>query len=302
VKVCAIRDRRAACNLSRQHSGTTNIPLTANGPGLAQRMRLSGHTSGPLGKGCLNRRTIDAAAEQTDDHPPAVRSRLLDLDGLITDALNVYAACWKQMFDEYFHERATQRDEAFRPLDLAAEYLFYVYVGGKPRFDGVRAFLTSRGIQLREGSPGDPPEVETVRGLGNRKNELVNRIIEDVGVEKPYEGSVKLIHQLRERGFKIPVVTSQNCGAVLKAAKLDALFEVQVDGNVIYAQQLAGKPAPNTCLMAARLLGIEPARTVVVEDAHLGSPGGSDGKFGLVIDNAPREASRSFGAVAQMWL
>jgi beta-phosphoglucomutase family hydrolase len=219
---------------------------------------------------------------------------LLDLDGVITDTANVHAACWKQMFDEYLRKRATQRDEAFRPFDLTTDYL--LYVDGKPRFDGVRAFLTSRGIQLPDGSPGDPPQVETVCGLGNRKNELVNRIIEDVGVE-PYEGSVKLIHQLRDRGFKIAVVTSsQNCKAVLKAAKLDALFEVQVDGNVIHAQQLAGKPAPDTFLMAAGLLGVEPARTVVVEDAISGVEAGSNGKFGLVIGIArkgnPEELQR----------
>ena len=206
---------------------------------------------------------------------------LLDLDGVITDTANLHAACWKQMFDEYLQKRATQRDEAFRPFDLATDYR--LYVDGKPRFDGVRAFLASRGIQLPEGSPDDPPQVETVCGLGNRKNDLINKIIEDVGVE-PYEGSVRLIHQLRDRGFKIAVVTSsQNCTAVLKAAKLDAFFEVRVDGNVIHAQQLAGKPAPDTFLLAAKLLGVEPARTVVIEDAISGVQAGSRGHFGLVI-------------------
>ena len=206
---------------------------------------------------------------------------LLDLDGVITDTANLHAACWKQMFDEYLQKRATQRDEAFRPFDLATDYL--LYVDGKPRFDGVRAFLTSRTIQLPEGSLDDPPQVETVCGLGNRKNELVNKIIEDEGVE-PYEGSVRLIHQLRDRGFKIAVVTSsQNCAAVLKAAKLDAFFEVRVDGNMIHAQQLAGKPAPDTFLIGAKLLGVEPARSVVIEDAISGVQAGVKGKFGLVI-------------------
>jgi phosphoglycolate phosphatase-like HAD superfamily hydrolase len=116
-----------------------------------------------------------------------------------------------------------RRGEAFLPFDLATDYR--LYVDGKPRFDGVRDFLTSRGIQLAEGSPDDPPQVETVGGLGNRKNDLVNEAIEDIGVE-PYEGSVKLIHQLHHQGFKIAVVTSsQNCTAVLKAVKLDAFFE-----------------------------------------------------------------------------
>ena len=171
---------------------------------------------------------------------------LLDLDGVITDTASVHAACWKQMFDEYLQKRATQRGEAFRPFDSAADYR--LYVDGKPRFDGVRDFLTSRGIQLPEGSPDDPPDAETVGGLGNRKNELVNKIIEDEGVE-PYEGSVKLIHQLRGQGFKIAVVTSsQNCTAVLKAVKLDDFFDVQVDGNVIHARQLAWKTCPGYVL------------------------------------------------------
>src|SRR5215467_2168906 len=206
---------------------------------------------------------------------------LLDLDGVITDTANLHAACWKQMFDEYLQKRATQRGEAFHPFDIATDYR--LYVDGKPRFDGVRDFLASRGIQLPEGNPDDPPQAETVDGLGNRKNDLVNKIIEDKGVE-PYAGSVELIHQLRGQGFKIAVVTSsQNCTAVLKAAKLDHCFDVQVDGNVIHAQHLAGKPAPDTYLMAARLLGVEPARAVVIEDAISGVEAGANGNFGLVI-------------------
>jgi beta-phosphoglucomutase family hydrolase len=206
---------------------------------------------------------------------------LFDLDGVITNTANLHAACWKQMFDEYLQKRATQRGEAFRPFDLATDYR--LYVDGKPRFDGVRDFLTSRGIQLPEGSPDDPPQLETVGGLGNRKNDLVNGLIEERGVE-PYEGSVQLIHQLRRNGFKIAVVTSsQNCDAVLRAAKLDDFFGVRVDGNVIQAQRLAGKPAPDTFLMAAKLLGVEPKRTVVIEDAISGVEAGSNGKFGLVI-------------------
>jgi beta-phosphoglucomutase family hydrolase len=206
---------------------------------------------------------------------------LLDLDGVITDTASIHAACWKQMFDEFLQKRATQRGEALRPFDLATDYRRHV--DGKPRFDGVRDFLESRGIQLPEGSMDDPPEAETVGGLGNRKNDLVNKIIEEKGVE-PYEGSVTLIRQLRHQGFKIAVVTSsQNCTAVLKAVKLADVFDVQVDGNVIHAQHLAGKPAPDTYLMAAKLLGVEPARAVVIEDALSGVEAGSNGKFGLVI-------------------
>jgi beta-phosphoglucomutase family hydrolase len=222
---------------------------------------------------------------------------LLDLDGVITDTANLHAACWKQMFDEYLQMRATQRGELFRPFELTTDYR--LYVDGKPRFDGVRDFLTSRGIQLPDGSPDDPPQAETVGGLGNRKNDLVNKAIEEEGVE-PYEGSVKLIHQLRHQGFNIAVVTSsQNCDAVLKAAKLDAFFEVRVDGNMIHAQHLAGKPAPDMFLTAAKQLGVEPTRAVVVEDAISGVQAGCHGNFGLVIGVARKgnaEELRHHGA------
>ena len=206
---------------------------------------------------------------------------LLDLDGVITDTANMHAACWKQMFDAYLQERATEAGEPFRPFDLATDYR--LYVDGKPRFDGVRDFLTSRGIQLPEGSPDDPPQAQTVGGLGNRKNDLVNKVIEEGGVE-PYEGSVKFIHQVRHQGFKIAVVTSsQNCEAVLKVTKLNAFFDVRVDGNTIRSQHLAGKPAPDTFLTAAQQLGVAPARAVVVEDAIAGVEAGRRGNFGLVI-------------------
>ena len=206
---------------------------------------------------------------------------LFDLDGVITNTATLHAMCWKQMFDEYLRERAEQKGEAFCAFDLAADYR--LYVDGELRFDGVRDFLRSRRIQLPEGNPDDPADVETVHGLGNRKNDLVNRAIAEVGVE-PYAGTVQFIHQLRRDGFKIAVVTSsQNCDAVLRAAKLNDLFKVRVDGNVIQAQRLAGKPAPDTFLIAAKLLGVEPIRTVVIEDAISGVEAGSNGKFGLVI-------------------
>ena len=222
---------------------------------------------------------------------------LLDLDGVITDTASIHAACWKQMFDAYLQQRAAERGEPFRPFEIATDYR--LYVDGKPRFDGVRDFLTARGIQLPEGSPDDSPQADTVGGLGNRKNDLVNNVIAEVGVE-PYAGSVKLIHQLRQQGFKIAVVTSsQNCEAVLKAVKLEAVFEVRVDGNMIHAQQLAGKPAPDTFLTAAQRLGVTPARAVVVEDAISGVQAGRNGNFGLVIGVARKgnaEELRHHGA------
>jgi beta-phosphoglucomutase family hydrolase len=222
---------------------------------------------------------------------------LFDLDGVLTDTAKLHAACWKQMFDEYLQKRSTQRGEAFRPFDLADDYR--LYVDGKPRFDGVRDFLESRGIQLPEGSEDDPPQLDTVGGLGNRKNNLVNDVIQNKGVQ-PYEGSVKLIQRLRRDGFKIAVVSSsQNCGTVLKAAKLNAFFEARVDGNMMHAQNLAGKPAPDSYLAAAKLLGVKPDRSIVIEDAIAGVEAGARGRFGLVIgvarkDNA--EELREHGA------
>src|SRR5690349_8769873 len=137
---------------------------------------------------------------------------LFDLDGVLTDTANLHATCWKQMFDEYLLERARQTGTAFRPFDIDADYR--LHVDGKPRYDGVRDFLRSRGIELPEGDSGDLAQVETVYGLGNRKDDLVDRAIVEVGVE-PYSGSLQFIHQLRRNGFKIAVVTSsQNCASV----------------------------------------------------------------------------------------
>jgi beta-phosphoglucomutase family hydrolase len=220
---------------------------------------------------------------------------LFDLDGVITDTASLHATCWKQMFDDYLQKRAAQRGQAFHPFDLEVDYR--LYVDGKPRFDGVRDFLNSRDIHLPEGNMDDPPHAETVTGLGNCKNELVNKLIEEVGVQ-PYEGSVRLIHQLGDRGFKIAVVTSsQNCAAVLRATKLDKVFEVLVDGNMLHEQHLAGKPAPDMFLFAAKLLGVEPQRAIVIEDAISGVQAGSNGNFGLVIGVArkgnPEELRRN---------
>jgi beta-phosphoglucomutase family hydrolase len=222
---------------------------------------------------------------------------LFDLDGVITDTASVHATCWKRMFDEYLQLRASRRGEAFRPFDIVSDYR--LYVDGKPRFDGVRDLLASRGIQLPEGDPDDSPGAETVCGLGTRKNDLVNAMIGDQGVEA-YKGSIELIHRLRSQGIKTAVVTSsQNCRSVLEATSLDGCFDVLVDGNTIQEQHVPGKPAPDTFLLAARLLGTEPDRTVVIEDAISGVQAGADGGFGLVIGVARKgnvEELRSNGA------
>jgi len=206
---------------------------------------------------------------------------LFDLDGVITATAKLHAACWKKMFDEFLEKHASRRGEPFKPFEIATDYR--LYVDGKPRFDGVRDFLQSRNINLPEGTRDDPPKTETVGGLGNRKNDLINEVIDSVGVEV-YEGTITLARQIRDEGIKIAVVTSsQNCDVVLKAAKVDDLFVVRVDGNTILEQHLSGKPAPDSYLEGAKRLGVDPQRTVVVEDAISGVQAGRNGKFGLVI-------------------
>lgn len=206
---------------------------------------------------------------------------LFDLDGVITDTAAVHARAWKTMFDTYLRQRAEATGVAFEPFTIAGDYR--TYVDGKPRYDGVRSFLRSRGIDLPEGTRADPADAETVCGLGNRKNELVNRLLDDEGVVV-YEGSVRLLHQLRGDGVRLGVVSSsRNCAAVLTTAGLLDLFEARVDGVVAAERGLAGKPAPDTFLSAARDLGASPERAVVVEDAISGVQAGRAGGFGLVI-------------------
>ncbi len=228
---------------------------------------------------------------QSHTENPITRDRfaavLFDLDGVLTATAKVHAACWKQMFDEYLRKRAAENNEPFQPFDIETDYR--LYVDGKPRFDGVRDFLRSRGIHLPEGPPDASPGSQTVRGLGNRKNEMINAVIEADGVEV-YGGSVALVRHLRKEGMKMAVVSSShNCEAVLNAAGIADLFDLRVDGGVADRLKLAGKPAPDTYLTAAKQLGVEPKRAVVVEDALSGVQAGRDGGFGLVIGVARKD-------------
>lgn len=216
---------------------------------------------------------------------------LFDLDGVLTDTARLHAAAWKQMFDEYLAERAERTGEPFRPFDTGADYVRYV--DGKPRFDGVRDFLEGRGIALPEGSADDPPTRETVCGLGNRKNDLVNATLASEGVEA-YPGSVALVRNLREQGMKTAVVTSSsNCDTVLAAAGIADLFDARVDGSDLGELGLAGKPAPDAFLEAARRLGVDAKRAVVVEDAISGVQAGSAGGFGMVIGVARKDNAQA---------
>ena len=213
--------------------------------------------------------------------PNGVRACLFDLDGVLTKTATVHAAAWKQMFDAYLRERAERTGEEFVPFDPKADYS--EYVDGKPRADGVRSFLQSRGIEVPEGSPDDPPGAETIHGLGNRKNELVVRLIREQGVE-PYEGSVRYLEAVRDGGLRRAVVSSSaNCHDVLIAAGIDDFFEARIDGVVAKRDHLKGKPAPDTYLAAARELAVARGEAAVFEDALAGVAAGRAGNFASVV-------------------
>jgi beta-phosphoglucomutase family hydrolase len=229
--------------------------------------------------------------------PTGVTACLFDLDGVLTQTAKVHAAAWKQMFDDYLRERAGRTGEAFVPFDPVREY--DQYVDGKPRYDGVRAFLASRGVKLPEGDPGDRPEAETIHGLGNRKNEIVLGLIRQQGVQ-PYEGSVRYVKAVQAAGLRRAVVSSStNCREVLAAAGIENLFEEIVDGVLAERERLGGKPAPDTFLAGAKALGVQPACAAVFEDALAGVEAGRAGRFGFVVgvDRVGQaEALRAHGA------
>ena len=213
--------------------------------------------------------------------PPTITACLFDLDGVLTQTARVHAVAWKATFDGFLKQRAERTGEWFKPFDPVADY--DQYVDGKPREEGVRSFLASQGISLPEGSEDDPPESDTVHGLGNRKDQLFLHLIRTQGVQT-YEGSVRYLHAAKAAALKVAVVTSsRNCGEVLRAARLEGVFDAQVDGNVAQAERLAGKPAPDTYLEAARMLNAKPSGAAVYEDALAGVEAGRAGNFGLVV-------------------
>jgi beta-phosphoglucomutase family hydrolase len=213
--------------------------------------------------------------------PDRVTTCLFDLDGVLTQTAKIHARAWKDMFDQFLRDWAARHGDAFHEFDRPTDY--DEYVDGKPRLDGVKSFLESRGIHLPMGSPSDPPDAETVHALGTRKNDLVLELIRQQGVE-PYEGSVRFVEAVRDKNLRRAVVSSStNCRDVLVAAGIDQFFETIVDGVVAERERLAGKPAPDTFLAAARMLGSEPAESAVFEDALAGVQAGRAGNFGWVV-------------------
>jgi beta-phosphoglucomutase family hydrolase len=209
--------------------------------------------------------------------PDHITACLFDLDGVLTSTAEQHKTAWRAMFNDFLEQRDGPTYAPFTDRDYAE------YVDGRPRLDGVRTFLASRGIVLPEGSPDDPPTQQTMWGIGNRKNELVQKIIAEQGVT-PYPGSVRFIKAAKEGGFAIAVVTSSANGAmVLEAAHLTQYVQILVDGNWIIREHLAGKPAPDSFLAGAHALGVDKANAAVFEDALSGVRAGRDGAFGYVV-------------------
>lgn len=213
--------------------------------------------------------------------PDYVTACLFDLDGVLTPTALVHKAAWEEAFNAYLRQRADRTGEPFVPFDPATDY--YRYVDGKPRPDGVRSFLASRGITLPEGKPDDPGDAETIHGIGNGKNEMLRTHLREHGVA-PYEGSVAYLRAAEKAGLRRAVVSaSANCRDVLEGAGIADLLEVRVDGVVARQEQLPGKPAPDTFLAAAAKLGVTPRQAAVFEDALAGVAAGRAGEFGYVV-------------------
>ena len=213
--------------------------------------------------------------------PEAIQAVIFDMDGVITDTASAHAQAWKRLFDDDLRERAQRTGEPFVPFDADEDYRRYV--DGKPRFDGVRSFLASRGIELPNGDPNDPPDRETVCGLGNRKNEMFLDHLRRHGVE-PYPSTVALVRELQARGKGTAAISaSRNMSEVLNAAGVGDLFPVTVDGTVLVELGLPGKPDPAVFVEAARRVGVDPPSAAVIEDALAGVEAGARGGFGFVV-------------------
>ncbi|MFI7107083.1 beta-phosphoglucomutase family hydrolase [Nonomuraea sp. NPDC050227] len=229
--------------------------------------------------------------------PDGIRGCLFDMDGVLTRTATVHARAWKSMFDDFLRAWSEQTGAAFVPFDAGADY--DRYVDGRKRADGARGFLDARGISLPEGTPDDPPGTMTVYGLSNRKNALVQAIIDRDGVDV-FPGSVRYLAAVRDAGLRRAVVSSSaNTEQVLAAAGLAGQFEARIDGVVARDRRLAGKPAPDMYLAGAEALGLRAPEAAVFEDALAGVAAGRAGGFGYVVgvDRAGQaDALRDHGA------
>jgi alpha,alpha-trehalase len=236
-------------------------------------------------------------SDQTTIYPKKTAAVIFDMDGVVTRTATVHAAAWKRLFDEYLQERANRGQDPFRPFDADEDYRFYV--DGKPRYDGVLSFLSSRSIDIPYGTQSDPPGKETVCGLGNRKELYFRQRLQEDGVSV-YESTVDLVRMLKEADVRTGIFSaSKNVDVVLRVGNVIDLFDARVDGVDAARLGLPGKPRPDTLLELARRLGVGPASTVVVEDAIAGVQAGRDGGFMMVIGvnrSGPPGALRDNGA------
>jgi beta-phosphoglucomutase family hydrolase len=213
--------------------------------------------------------------------PDGITACLFDMDGVVTRTAVLHCAAWKEMFDDFLRERAAETGGEFVPFDPVDDY--DEYVDGKPRVEGTMSFLKARSISLPLGEPSDPPGSHTVWGLSNKKNDLVLKVLQRDGVEV-YPGSSRYITAVRTAGLRTAIVSSSaNTTQVLQAGGISDLFDAQVDAKIAAARGLRGKPAPDTFLEAARVLGVKPSQAVVFEDALAGVEAGHAGGFGSVV-------------------
>ena len=213
--------------------------------------------------------------------PGNIHACLFDLDGVLTETATLHAKAWQQMFDSFLSARARSSGQPFVPFDVVRDY--DLYVDGKPREDGTRSFLASRGIELPEGTGDDPETAETIQGLAKRKNGILLALMREQGV-KAYPGSVRYVRAVKSAGLRTAVVSSsENCHEMLIASGIEDLFDARIDGVVAVERHLAGKPAPDTFLAAARALGVTPTQAAVFEDALAGVAAGHAGRFGFVV-------------------
>jgi alpha,alpha-trehalase len=225
------------------------------------------------------------------------KAALFDLDGVVTKTAAVHARAWQHLFNDYLKADSLRTGRPFRPFDIDQDYR--QYVDGKPRYEGVKSFLDSRGIELPWGTLNDGPEENTIYGLGNKKDRYFQTYLRETGVEV-YPNTVRFLRMVRDHGIKTAVVSSSNhAQQVVEAASLTPLFDTRIDGREAQRLHLRGKPAPDTFLEAARRLDVPPHQAMVIEDALAGVEAGHKGGFGLVIAldrrNQP-EALRQHGA------